>query len=792
MPRARDLHAARGSDQGRRHLEQPRPLRALHGAAARGGRDGHGGVAPQEDLPHLPRGRPEVGAAPDAQRPHRPALLPAHVEHATRRDGPFLRRRLQERDGRDLLQGLHPRDHPVVHRTRQAVHSRASGRSAERDVPPGRRADRDPRRRQRGGRVVLPGEPRPHPGGRLPPELRDLRLRRGRVHRDAAVARGTAAVRGGDVPARDRLQHQLASRRRRRHRLRLLRAVAYRGGAEGRRRGRVRSGHQAHVRNHRQDGAVHGGLADREHHLLGLLPDEVPGQHGAPAGPAPRVPPDGRAHVHPADGVTVPPAFRGPLRRGAAAHSRRGSGRGSDGSTGGRRGPVSAPGGQTRVRGERGVAMIRVLAVFIAVVIGVAANRAGAEVAPGTTIDQSTADQVKDLLPPEILKHYKNGEYVNRAVDFPNGRFRWDDGFDQATRQNGETPVLDENKQPVDRSTHKRPDYLTGIPLPTISESDPDGGTKVLWNLAYAYYTGGNSHNWTNLNWLSRTGVQRSAVQDVYFLYYDGQPRHYSPKSNPENLLFQFLAVTATPADIQGTAALGYRYRDPAKRDLSWAYVPALRRVRAVSPANRSDGFLGSDQSQDDGFFFDGKPEDFTWKITGHREQMRLVDPDSIDGKIQRKELPGGGWRTIAYNNDKSVGFLMKDWKGVAWAPAGAGLAKRKFWVLEGVPKDKYYLYGKIELWIDDETWQGAWNRKCSWQGDLLNVYEVMGFASHDFNPKERWYGSTMAYQGSENIKADRATVSGQNGPGADPANDRRVPLEPSFFDYQTLNRFGK
>jgi hypothetical protein len=434
--------------------------------------------------------------------------------------------------------------------------------------------------------------------------------------------------------------------------------------------------------------------------------------------------------------------------------------------------------------------MIRVFALLTVVLIGFAGSPARAEVAPGTTIDQSTADQVRDLLPPEILKHYEKGEYINRVVDFPNGRFRWDDGFDQATRQNGENLVLDENKEPVDRSTHKRPEYLTGIPFP-ISESDPESGTKVLWNLAYAYYTGGNSHNWTILNWLSRTGVQRSAVQDVYFLYYDGQPRQYTPKSNPENLLFQFLAVTATPADIQGTAALGYRYKDPSKRDLSWAYVPALRRVRAVSPANRSDGFLGSDQSQDDGFFFDGKPEDFTWRITGHREQMRLVDPDSIDGKIERKELPSGGWRTVAFNNDKSVGFLVKDWKGVAWAPAGAALAKRKFWVLEGVPKDKYYLYGKIELWVDDETWQGAWNRKFSWQGDLLNVYEVMGFASYDFNAKERWYGSTMAFQGSENIKADRATVSGQNGPGADPANDRRIPLDPSFFDYQTLNRFG-
>ena len=436
--------------------------------------------------------------------------------------------------------------------------------------------------------------------------------------------------------------------------------------------------------------------------------------------------------------------------------------------------------------------MVKLLVAVAVVVVGFAGGSARAELTTGTMLQQSNADQANGLLPPEILKHYKGGDYMNQIVDFPNGRFRWDDGFDAATRQNGERIILDESKAPVDKTTMKQPEYLTGLPFPDIREDDPDGGYKALWNLAYAYYTGGNSRNWTILNWLSRTGVQRAAVQDVYFLYYDGQPRQYTPKSNPDNLLFQFLAVTATPADLQGTAALGYRFKDPGKRDLSWAYVPALRRVRAVSPANRSDGFLGSDQSQDDGFFFDGKPEDFTWKITGHKEQLRLVDPYSITGKVERKPLPGGGWRTVLYNNDKSVGYMLKDWKGIAWAPAAAGLAKRKFWVLEGVPKDKYYLYGKIELWIDDETWQGAWNRKFSWQGDLLNVYQVMGFASQDFDSKERWYGSTMAYQGSESIKADRATVSGMNGPGADPANDRRFPLRPDFFDYQTLNRFGK
>jgi Protein of unknown function (DUF1329) len=425
--------------------------------------------------------------------------------------------------------------------------------------------------------------------------------------------------------------------------------------------------------------------------------------------------------------------------------------------------------------------------------LALAAGAAAADLAPGTMLDTTNADQAKDLLPPEILKHYEKGEYYNKVVDFPNTLWKWDDGFEEATKRNGETLTLGEHKQPVDKTTKERPEYIQGLPFPVIDPSDPDSGYKALWNLDYAYYTGGNSHNLTALNWLSRSSIDRSSAQDVWFLYYDGQPRHYSPPKNPQNFLFQFIAVTTSPADLQGTAALGYRFRDPAKRDMSWAYVPALRRVRAVSPANRSDGFLGSDQSQDDGFFFDGKPEDFEWKVIGHREGMRLVDPDSIAGKVERKPLPGGGWRTIFTNNDRTVGFQVgKEWKGVAWAPVAAGVAKRKFWVLEGVPKDKYYLYGKIELWIDDTTWQGAWNRKFSWRGDLLNVYQTLGVTTHEFNDKERWWGSSMGFQCSENIKADRATVSGLNGPGKDPPNDRRIPIEPGFFDYQTLNRFGK
>src|SRR5207245_850478 len=232
---------------------------------------------------------------------------------------------------------------------------------------------------------------------------------------------------------------------------------------------------------------------------------------------------------------------------------------------------------------------------------------------------------------------------------------------------------------------------------------------------------------------------------DVFFLYYDGQPQQYSPPKNPQNLLFQFLAVSVTPNDLQGTAALGYRFKDPTKRDLSWAYVPALRRVRAISPANRSDGFLGSDQSQDDGFFFDGKPENCDCKIVGHKNGLPFINPDSIAGTTDGKPVPCGGWLSIFSNIDRTIGYIVNDWKGVTWAPAAAGLAKRKFWVLEGVPKDRYYLYGRLELWIDDQTWQGAWNRKSSWRSELLNVYEVGGYAAAPLNEDEPWEGAPFS-----------------------------------------------
>jgi hypothetical protein len=420
----------------------------------------------------------------------------------------------------------------------------------------------------------------------------------------------------------------------------------------------------------------------------------------------------------------------------------------------------------------------------------------GGDLAPGAVISKESWQSAEKLLPPEILEHYKKGEYQNRVVSWPKGIFRWETAFQEATHTNRGKYELDERGTVIDKATGKQPPYVYGFPFPDVDEKDPQAAAKILWNSYYGYWYLGNSRNEVRVVWVNPDGVDREAGQDVFFMYYDGQSEPYRVP-NPQNLLMQFVSTATYPTDLEGTTALSWRYRDADKRDSNWAYVPSLRRTRAVSPTNRSDGFLGSDLSQDDGPFFDGKPEDFNWKLVESREILRYADPLSLEGKSEVRWLPEtGGWRAIWSRDIPAAGFQDPSWKGIAWAPVGPQLAKRDVWVIEATPKDKYYLYGKIQLFIDKETYQGAYNRKFSWQGDLMNTYIILGMISHKRvrpDGREDWlWGSNMGYQTAENIKMNRATVSGLEAPQKDPANDRRISYDPAFFDFNTLSRFGK
>lgn len=427
----------------------------------------------------------------------------------------------------------------------------------------------------------------------------------------------------------------------------------------------------------------------------------------------------------------------------------------------------------------------------------------GTEVAPGLrvgdTLEQSNADLAKDLLPPEILAHFKSGGYRNPIVSFPTGISHYGKDFQAATKENdGKYDLEPGTGTIIEKATGKPPKYIYGIPFPTLAADDPNAGLKALWNQFYMYWNQGSVRAESLIVWANPDGVDRISTNDIDFQYYQNQAPEYRV-DNPQDFTWQFIAITRTPADLEGTVAMSFRYQDPKKRDSVWTYVPAMRRVRPVSPANRSDGFLGSDLSQDDGNFFDAKPEDFVWKTVGLRDNLRMVDAVSIQGKASTPHwmMPQTGYHNDWPPNVPAAGYMKEDWKGLAWAPVSSSLAKRKFWVVEGVPRDRYYLYGRLELWIDAETWTGSWNRKFSWKGELLNTYGVQAYinypTSKDGSDKVEWlWASQQAWQCAENVKMNRATLAGIRARPDGPLDRRVTHNIAQLFNLQSLARFGK
>ncbi len=448
---------------------------------------------------------------------------------------------------------------------------------------------------------------------------------------------------------------------------------------------------------------------------------------------------------------------------------------------------------RTRVVGSAGVMLLLLVARGV-LAEAPAGGAASDGFKPGEVLNRSTASRAEGLLPPEVLKHYQSDEYVNPITTWPADVYNWPDDFQAGTKQNAGRFTTGKLGDIVDTATGKQPPYIIGFPFPTIDPADPAAGVKAVWNYFYRTNYFGNLRAESQLNMMSPGALERRLDVDVSFMYYDGVPEAERLKNNPQNFLYQQIVLVKSPADLQGTGSLSWRYRDPQKRDSSWAYVPALRRVRAVSPANRSDGFLGSDMSQDDGPFFDGKPEDFDWKLTGEADQLRIVDPQNLEGKSSNLWVSGGGWRAN-WPDTKFLGYMDSNWKGVSWAPITAGLAKRRFYVVEAVPRDRYYLYGKIELYLDKVSFQGAWNRKFGWKGELINTLQVMAWNPHTVvrpDGKKDWVqGTNQAFQCAESIKLNRATVAGiKSSPTSN--FDVRLTFDPKIFDLEALSTHGK
>lgn len=124
-----------------------------------------------------------------------------------------------------------------------------------------------------------------------------------------------------------------------------------------------------------------------------------------------------------------------------------------------------------------------------------------------------------------------------------------------------------------------------------------------------------------------------------------------------------------TPKSVMGTAFLTFDYPDASVDDDQWLYMPALRKTRRISAANRGDYFLGTDLTYED-IKLETRisREDYDYKTIGKEmidgHESYIIEGTPKNDKIA-KEL---GYSKVKYWVDATIWMLRK---ADSWDAAG-------------------------------------------------------------------------------------------------------------------------
>lgn len=324
------------------------------------------------------------------------------------------------------------------------------------------------------------------------------------------------------------------------------------------------------------------------------------------------------------------------------------------------------------------------------------------DVSPGDVLDKTNWEKAEGLLPEEILGWIKKGEFVLEVgeLDYKPRDYLPPYAL-QAESINSGKYVLDENDWIVEKETGKRGKHIIGHPFPKIDPESPKACEKVVYNFFYTGYIGGSFIAYLHVDYIRRSGYARNTQGEMHNLVMDGNPKSVA-RPNPDRVEKYTLFVARSPYDIAGSAIMTWRYLDPQKQDNTFAFIPAIRRVRRMSSANRSDAMFGSDGAVDDAGGYDGKVTAMEWKFLRKGEAL-VPFPSATPGRLAKGEE--GGWQSSEDIEVTVYGYEKEGWQGALWAPVNWLWVKMPVYVLEMKPKDPYYNYGIQHLWVQTETW---------------------------------------------------------------------------------------
>lgn len=384
--------------------------------------------------------------------------------------------------------------------------------------------------------------------------------------------------------------------------------------------------------------------------------------------------------------------------------------------------------------------------VGLLVLLGVA-RQAFSEVSPGEVIDKTNWEEAEKLVPHTILNWVKDGRLVLQM-----GKLNYDPSVYlpqhalDALQGNIGKYDIDEAGWIVEAATGEPAKHIVGYPFPKIEMDDPKAAEKIMHDKTYTWYVCGDFHFTYQMLWIGpSTGLERTVHLRAEQVNLQGWPGIKDLK-NPDGVEKRIIGVATSPVDVKGMSTMTWRYMSPHKQDSTFGYIPAIRRVRQMSPANRSDAIGGSDFCIDDSNGYDGKVQAFEWKLL--RKQEAIV-PYVDENPQPIEQDQNGEWRTTKQHKYIVYGFEKEGWQGAPWAPTNYVWVRRPVYVIEMKSKDRYYNYGTQYLWVDVETyasyykvihdragdyWKGSWAPFSGYEstGGKMRVSMLVGGAMVD------------------------------------------------------------
>lgn len=325
-----------------------------------------------------------------------------------------------------------------------------------------------------------------------------------------------------------------------------------------------------------------------------------------------------------------------------------------------------------------------------------------ADVVPGDVIDSSNWQKAEGLLPKPVLDWVKRGEFILNIgeLDVEDPTKIRSDYVLEAFETNRGKYGIDENGGVVDKKSGELAKCFVGFPFTDLDPEDPVVVEKLMYNHQYGQHVNGFFKFRFQLIWVSDRGFEREVDADWQGASMTGFPEALKLRNSAGVEKYSILVVRK-PYDLAGTAIMTHRFLDPTQLDNTFGYIPAIRRVRRMSSANRSDAFIGSDECVDDVNGYDGKVPAFDWKLLGVQEALLAFLP-GVYPFVQNRY---GEWQTTKEVNRVIYGYEKEGWQGAPWAPTNLVFVKRPVYVIEMTPRDRYYNYGTHHIWASPETY---------------------------------------------------------------------------------------